>query len=155
MSYQARIIFGKEQVKKFHKNELFADFERSINVKEYTFEANAESVAFYKGIGEAIERLEFEVIRESEDKINIEKEDEDKFNYWVFIEKYFPKYHSCDNVLLSNILTKKLYGEKICKRDKKYIKGWDIRKELFELDKKLLCEAFENYFETVYPVINS
>lgn len=157
MSFHAKIIFGKDQVKKFHKNEPFTDYERIINVKEYTFETKAERIAFYKGIGEAMGRLEFEVIREFEEKINKEKEDEDegKFDYWAFIEKYYPNYYSCDSVLLSDILTKKLDGEKICKKDKKYIKGWDIRKELFELDKDLLCEAFENYFETIYPVINS
>ncbi len=155
MSYHAKIIFGKDQVNKFHKNEPFTDCERITNLKEYTFETKVERIAFYKGIGEALGRLEFEVIREFEEKINKEKEDEDKFNYWAFIEKYHPKYHSSDNVLLSDILSKKLDGEKICKKDEKYIKGWDVRKELFELDKELLCDAFENYFETVYPITKS
>lgn len=155
MSFHTKIIFGKDQVKKFHKNEPFTDCERIINVKEYTFETKVERIAFYKGIGEAIGRLEFEVIEEFEDKINTEKEHKYKFNYWSFIESYYLNYDSCDNVLLSDILTRKLKGSKICKEDKKYIKGWDVRKELFELDKNLLCEAFENYFETIYPVSNS
>lgn len=155
MSFHAKIIFGKDQLKNFHKNEPFTDCEKITNVKEYTFETKTERIAFYKGIGEAMGRLEFEVIGEFEDKPNKEKEDEDKFDYWSFIEKYYPNYSTCDNVLLNDILTKKLDGEKICKKDKKHIKGWDVRKELFELDKELLCEAFENYFETVYPITNS
>ncbi|MNE99043.1 hypothetical protein D3C80_1976580 [compost metagenome] len=53
--------------------------------------------------------------------------------------------------MLSDILTRKLDDEEICEEDEEYIKDWDVRKELFELDKELLCEAFENYFDTVYP----
>jgi hypothetical protein len=74
-----------------------------------------------------------------------------KFDYWSFIEEYYPKYSNCDKVLLSDILTKKLNGEAICKEDEEYIKDRDVRKELFDLDKELLCEAFENFFNTVYP----
>lgn len=151
MSYHARIIFGKDQIRKHNKNEVFTDLERSINFKEYTFETREERSAFYKGIAEAVGRFEFEVINEYEDKINKEKDDDDKFDYWAFIEKYYPKYYSCDNVLLSDILTRKLDDEEICEEDEEYIKDWDVRKELFELDKELLCEAFENYFDTVYP----
>lgn len=72
-------------------------------------------------------------------------------NYWTFIETYYPNYDSCDQILLSDILIRKLKGEEICEEDEEYIKDWDVRKELFELDKKLLCGAFENYFDTVYP----
>ena len=72
-------------------------------------------------------------------------------NYWSFIEAFYPNYDSCDRVLLSDILTRKLHGEKICEEDEEYIKDWNVRKELFELDKELLCEAFENFFNTVYP----
>lgn len=53
--------------------------------------------------------------------------------------------------MLSDILTRKLDDEEICEEDEEFIKDWDVRKELFELDKELLCEAFENYFDTVYP----
>ena len=81
-------------------------------------------------------------------KIILEK---DQFKYWAFIEKYYPNYSSCDNVLLSDILTRKLEGEEVSIGDEEYIKNWDIRKELFEVDKKLLCDAFENYFDTIYP----
>ena len=151
MSYYAKIIFGKDQVRKYHNNEAFTDYEKTINLKKYNFETQAERNAFYKGIGEAMGWLEFEVINESEDKINKKEEDESKFEYWAFIEKYYPKYYSCDNVLLSDILTRKLDGEEICEKDEKYIKDWDVKKELFELDKELLCKAFENYFDIVYP----
>jgi hypothetical protein len=54
-------------------------------------------------------------------------------------------------VLLSDILTRKLHGEEICKKDEEYIKDWDVRKELMELDKELLGKAFENYFNQAYP----
>jgi hypothetical protein len=151
MSYHTKIIFGKDQVKKYHYKEEFSDFEKSINFKKYIFDTKAERNAFYKGVAESMGRLEFEVINEFEDKNNQEKEDECKFDYWAFIEKYYPKYYSCDNVLLSDILTRKLHGEEICKEDEEFIKDWNVRKELFELDKELLCEAFENYFDIIYP----
>jgi hypothetical protein len=151
MSYHTKIIFGKEQVRKYNNKEAFNDFEKSINFKKYIFETKAERSSFYKGVVESLGRLEFEVIDEFEDKNNQEKEDEDKFDYWAFIEKYYPKYYSCDSVLLSDILTRKLDGEEICEKDEEYIKDWDIRKELFEVDKELLCEAFENFFNIAYP----
>ena len=53
--------------------------------------------------------------------------------------------------MLSDILTKKLDGEKILEKDEEYIKDWDVRKELLEVDKELLCKAFENYFDSIYP----
>jgi hypothetical protein len=151
MSYHTKIVFGKEQIIKFYNKEPFNDLEKSINLKNFTFDTRAERSAFYKGIAESTGRLEFEVINEFEDKIEEVKDKEIKFNYWAFIENYYPKYSSCDSVLLSNILTRKLGGGKICKNDEKHIRDWDVRKELFELDKELLCEAFENFFNTVYP----
>lgn len=153
MKYLAEIIFGKDQVRKFHNNEPLNDFEKIINLKRYNFESRAERNAFYKGIGEAMGCLECEVIKECEEKDGKEeKEDDDKFDYWAFIEKYYPKYYHCDNVLLSDILTRKLVGEEICEQDEENIKDWDIRKELFEVDKELLCKAFENYFNIAYPL---
>lgn len=151
MKYLAEIIFGKDQVRKFHNNEPLNDFEKIINLKKYTFETWVERNAFYKGIGEAMGWLEFEVIKEYEEKITQEKEDEEKFDYWAFIYKYYPKYHQCNSVLLSDILTRKLEGEQISEEDEEHIKDWDIRKELFEVDKELLCKAFENYFNIAYP----
>jgi len=69
---------------------------------------------------------------------------------WEFIEKYYPNYFSCDDVLLSDILVRKLNGEKICDNDEKHIKDWNIKKELLELEQKLLKESFKNYFEIIY-----
>ena len=152
MAYHTKIIFGKDQVRKHYNKKAFADYERVVNFKEYSFHTRAERSAFYKGIDASMGRFEFEVINEFEDKSNQENEDESKFDYWGFIEKYYPKYYSCDSVLLSDILTRKLDGEEICEEDEKYIKEWDVRKELFELDKELLCEAFENYFNIAYPI---
>ena len=151
MKYLAEIIFGKEQVRKFHNNEPLNDFERIINLKKYNFKSREERNAFYIGIGEAMGWLEFEIIKESEERITEEKEDEDKFDYWLFIEKYYPNYSHCNNVLLSDILTRKLFGEEICEQDEEYIKNWNIRNELFEVDKELLCKAFENYFNIAFP----
>ncbi|MBS7234048.1 hypothetical protein KHA90_23875 [Flavobacterium psychroterrae] len=152
MKYLTEIIFGKDQVRKFHNNETLNDFEKIINLKKYNFDSREERNAFYKGIGEAMGWLEFEIIKESEEKITQEKEDEDKFDYWSFIEKYYPKYSHCNSVLLSDILTRKLYGEEISESDEEYIKGWDVRNELFEIDKELLFKAFENYFNIAYAV---
>ena len=152
MKYLAEIIFGKDQVRKFHNNEPLNDFEKIINLKRYNFESRAERNAFYKGIGEAMGWIEFEVIKEFEEKINQEEEEEeDKFDYWAFIYKYYPKYHQCNSVLLSDILTRKLEGEQISEEDEEYIKDWDVRNELFAIDKELLCKAFENYFNIAYP----
>jgi len=151
MKYLAEIIFGKDQVIKFHNNQPLNDFEKIINLKKYNFESREERNAFYKGIGEAMGWLEFEIIKEFEEKITPQKEDDDKFDYWAFIEKYYPKYSHCDNVLLSDILTRKLVGEEISESDEEYIKDWDVRNELFEVDKELLCKAFENYFNISYP----
>lgn len=151
MKYLAEIIFGKDQVRKFHNNEPLNDCEKIINLKKYNFESWAERNAFYKGIGEAMGWREFEVIKEFEEITPEKEEEEDKFDYWLFIEKYYPKYSHCNSVLLSDILTRKLYGEEISERDEEYIKDWDVRNELFEVDKELLCKAFENYFNIAYP----
>lgn len=122
MSYHTKIVFGKEQVRKFYNKELFNDLEKSINLKKFTFDTRAERSAFYKGIAESTGRLEFEVINEFEDIVEDVKEDESKFDYWAFIEQYYPKYSSSDSVLLSDILTRKLDGEEICEKDEEYIK---------------------------------
>ena len=72
------------------------------------------------------------------------------FKYWDFIAEYYPNYYHCDNILLSDILTRKLDGEEICESDEEYIKDWDVRKELMKLNKKLLVKAFENFFNINY-----
>ncbi|GGF00297.1 hypothetical protein [Flavobacterium limi] len=152
MKYLVKIIFGKEQITKYHNNEALTDYEKIINVKKYTFESQLERNSFYKGIGEAISWLEFLVINEFEENDHEEdKESEDKFDYWSFIYRYYPKFHQCDNVLLSVLLTRKLNGEEISESGEEYIKHMDIRYELFAINKELLCKAFENYFNIMYP----
>ncbi|MNQ10337.1 hypothetical protein D3C85_231690 [compost metagenome] len=153
MKFITEIIFGKEQIIKYRNNETFNDFEKIINVKKYIFETQLERNAFYKGLAEGVGWSEFEVVKEFEetDLKEINEKEENKFYYWLFIEEYYPNYSSCDNVLLSDILTRKLEGEEVCIEDEEYIKDWDIRKELIEVDKNLLCDAFENYFDTIYP----
>lgn len=72
------------------------------------------------------------------------------FEYWDFIEKYYPNYYSCDDVLLSDILTRKLDGQEISKEDEEYIKGWNVKEELLKLEKQFLGRALENYSETIF-----
>lgn len=153
MKFITEIIFGKEQIIKYRNNETFDDFEKVINVKKYTFKTQAERNAFYKGMAEVVGWMEFEVVKEFEetDHKEINEKEEDGFDYWSFIEKFYPKYYQCNSVLLSDILTKKLDGEEISESDEEYIKDWDVRNELLEIDKELLIKAFENFFNTIYP----
>lgn len=81
----------------------------------------------------------------------MESQKNDEFCYWTFIEKYYPRYHSCSDVLLIDILTRKLDGEEICIEDEEMIKDWDVKAELLELDKSMFSKALENYFKIVYP----
>lgn len=148
MAYSVEIIFGKNEVKKYHRGETFTGYENLINRKRFSFETLAERNAFYKGLSESNGWIEFEIIKEIENK---EEPKEEEFDYWGFIIKYYPGYDHCDSVLLSDILTRKLHGEEICEKDEEYIKDWDVRKELMELDKELLGKAFENYFNQAYP----
>lgn len=153
MKFITEIIFGKEQIIKYRNNETFDDFEKVINIKKYIFETQLERNAFYKGLAEGIGWSEFEVVKEFEetDHKEINEKEETEFDYWSFIEKFYPNYYQCNSVLLSDILTKKLDGEEILQKDEEYIKDWDVRKELLEVDKELLCKAFENYFNSIYP----
>lgn len=153
MRYSVEIIFGKDQIRKYNNNVAFNDFEKTVNFKKYAFETQVERNAFYKGISETIGWLEFEVVKEFEenDQIGIQKKEEDQFDYWGFIQKFYPKYYQCNSVLLSEILTKKLDGEEISLEDEEYIRNWDVRNELLEINKELLCKAFENYFSFMYP----
>ena len=154
MSYQVEIIFGKSEIQKYNLSETFTDYENLINRKQYEFETLIERNAFYKGLSECNNCIEFKIIRELQIKSN-QEEEEKEFDYWGFIGKYYPNYHHCDSVLLSDILTRKLNGEEICESDEEYIKNWDVRKVLMEHDKELLGEAFENYFNFVFPKIQS
>jgi hypothetical protein len=69
--------------------------------------------------------------------------------YWSFIEAHYPNYYTCNNILLSDILTRKLDNEQISQKDEEMIKGWDVKQELLELDSKLMAIAMENYFKTL------
>lgn len=71
-------------------------------------------------------------------------------NYWPFIEAYYPNYDSCDQILLSDILARKLEGEEIDIKDEEMIKDWDVKEELLKLDQTIILKAMENYFETKY-----
>jgi hypothetical protein len=51
--------------------------------------------------------------------------------------------------LLCDILTRKLEGEEIDEFDEQFIKGWDIKKEKMDLERKLFDMALEFYFENV------
>jgi hypothetical protein len=152
MPYQVEIIFGKDELKKHKQGKSFTDYENLINRKQFYFATVGERNAFYKGLSESNGWMEFEIIKEFETK-SIEEPKEEDFDYWGFITKYYPNYDHCDSILLSDILTRKLNGEEICENDEEYIKDWDVKKELMELDKELLGKAFENYFYQAYPEI--
>ena len=127
----------KDAIKKY----LIAScFEKLLNDFEF--------VAQYSG-SLIVENMPF--VKPVLDKNSIPDIQKRNDNYWHFIESYYPNYHSCDKILLSNILVRKMEGEKIDVKVEVYIKDWNVREELFELDKGLLCEAFENFFDIVYP----
>lgn len=149
MGYYVEIIFGQSEIRKFLNGEKLTNYEKIINLKKYDFETFEERNAFYKGINETIGWLDFHIIKEFE--INLKPKEEPIFDYWGFIEMYYPGYSNCDSILLSDILTRKLKGEHVNKKDLKFIKNWDVRKELLKLDKELLSIAFENFFNSIHP----
>ena len=72
-------------------------------------------------------------------------------NYWSFIEAYYPNYYSCDSILLSDILLRKLEGEVIDANTEALIEECDIKKQLLELDSIIMEKAMKNYFAIHYP----
>jgi hypothetical protein len=150
MSYTVEILFGKEQIIKYRNGETLNDYEKLVNRKKFEFVSRLERDAFYQGLSEANGWIEFEIIKENNFK---PFEEQIEFDYWGFIEKNYPNYYNCDSILLRDILTLKLDGEEITKSDEEYIKNWNARNELLELEKELLGKAFENYFNTIYPEI--
>ncbi|MGO4820075.1 MULTISPECIES: hypothetical protein [unclassified Flavobacterium] len=64
---------------------------------------------------------------------------------WTFIEKYYPKYYSCSDILMSDILTRKMTGEQVCDEDEEMIKDWNIEAELFKLNQIIFSKALSNY----------
>lgn len=69
------------------------------------------------------------------------------FEYWNFIEKYYPNYSTCNNILLSDILSRKLNGQEIDEESENYINQWNMKEELLILDTELFRKALENYLE--------
>ncbi|WP_417369376.1 hypothetical protein [Flavobacterium beibuense] len=63
---------------------------------------------------------------------------------WNFIEENYPNYYSCDLILLSDILRRKVDGEQISNNDEKLISGWDIKKVLTNLEEEIFLKAFIN-----------
>lgn len=76
--------------------------------------------------------------------------EEDSFSFWSFIERYYPNYYSCNDILMSDILFKKIHNEEICEEDEVMIKDWDVKSELLKLDKMIFFKALEKYFEIHY-----
>jgi hypothetical protein len=70
-----------------------------------------------------------------------------RFEDWDFIEKYYPNYYSCDDVLLCDILNRKLEGEEIDELDEQLIKGWDIKKEILALERRLFGKAMKYFLK--------
>lgn len=62
MKYSVKVIFGKDQVKKFYNDDLFSKEEEQLYVKEFDFSTEAEKVAFCKGIEEAVGWIECYIV---------------------------------------------------------------------------------------------
>ncbi|PWA11329.1 hypothetical protein [Flavobacterium laiguense] len=104
-------------------------------VSQYTGSLAIENIHFNKSIFDKNKALD---VRKS------------NVNYWPFIETYYPNYYSCDQILLSDILARKLEGEEICEEDEEMIKDWDVKAELLKLDQAIMQKAMENYFDIKY-----
>jgi hypothetical protein len=76
----------------------------------------------------------------------MEIQERGNFCYWTFIEKYYPRYYSCNDILLSDILSRKLDGQEICTDDEEMIKDLKVKLELLELDINIFSKALKNYF---------
>lgn len=71
--------------------------------------------------------------------------EDNNIGYWDFVVRYYPNYYSCSDILLSDILTRKLYNEEISKEDEEMIKEWDVKLALLELDTRILQVAVQNF----------
>jgi hypothetical protein len=123
-------------------------------IKKYliasTFETLLDDFEFvYQYSGSlAIENVHFtKPIFDKKETLDIQKRNA---SYWYFIEAYYPNYYSCDQILLSDILARKLDGEEISNEDEEVIKDWNIKEELLKLDQAIMKKAMENYFEIKY-----
>ena len=59
MKHSIKIIFGKEQVIKYHQNEPLSPEEAQINLKEFSFNSKKELEAFCLGLDEAVGWMEW------------------------------------------------------------------------------------------------
>ncbi|AWG22351.1 hypothetical protein FFWV33_12870 [Flavobacterium faecale] len=66
---------------------------------------------------------------------------------WSFIEQYYPNYYSSDEILLSDILSRKLEGQEIDPKDEEMILGWNVKEALTSLDQKIYNKAMKNYLQ--------
>jgi len=64
MNYQLKIIFGKEEVDKFHNCGTFTADEIVSNVKDFYFKTEAEMKAFIDGMETVIGWTEYSIINE-------------------------------------------------------------------------------------------
>ncbi|MCW2118832.1 hypothetical protein [Flavobacterium sp. 7A] len=66
---------------------------------------------------------------------------------WSFIEQYYPNYYSSDEILLSDILSRKIEGQEIDPKDEEMILGWNVKEVLTLLDQKIYNKAMNNYLQ--------
>ena len=67
---------------------------------------------------------------------------------WSYIEQYYPNYYSSDEILLSDILTRKIEGEEIDPKDEEMILGWNVQETLATIDQNIFNKAMKNYLRT-------
>lgn len=79
-----------------------------------------------------------------------------KRNYWQFIEDYLPNYYSREDVLWSDILIRFIENEELDDSDLLRIENEIglskkvVLREFKKNNKKLLLEAFDEYFKETY-----
>lgn len=66
---------------------------------------------------------------------------------WSFIEQYYPNYYSSNEILLSDILSRKLEGQEIEPKDEEMILGWNVEEVLTSLNQKIYNKAMQNYLQ--------
>ncbi len=59
MSYSIQLLFGKNEINKYHLDIALTVAEKEINLKRYSFEHRLERDAFLKGVNEAIGWTEY------------------------------------------------------------------------------------------------
>jgi hypothetical protein len=66
MSYDIQILFGKNEISKYHLDIALTIAEKEINLKKYSFDYKIEMNAFLKGLNEAVGWTEYFLIERSE-----------------------------------------------------------------------------------------